>query len=407
MKYRGLLFLIFIISSCGLRQAQTYDFPTVVDTSTRPINYQDKGQFELAGGIYADNNFDGARLNGISQLNDTLIQVTIEPENKPINPSPYYAFKIWSSQPKEVTIELNYSDSRHRYYPKISEDGENWQRIDSSLFWLAPDSINAYLQVELGPKPLWVAAQEIQNSTHVRDWCQLMAQHPAVQFDSIGKSAQGRALFHLELAEGPTKGRETIFIISRQHPPEVTGYLSMKAFVEAMLEDTPISNDFRKKFRVMIFPLMNPDGVDLGHWRHSTAGIDLNRDWAYYRQPEIRQVTNFMVRSLGEGKNTAIIGLDFHSTYDDVYYTLSDELESNVDGFKDYWIQGIDEAFPYYTPRDAPSGAKSPTSKNWFYTQLNAEGITYEIGDDTPRDFIKDKGRKSAFEMMKLLIMRE
>ena len=35
-----------------------------------------------------------------------------------------------------------------------------------------------------------------------------------------------------------------------------------------------------EKFRVLAFPLMNPDGVDLGHWRHNAGGIDLNRDWS-------------------------------------------------------------------------------------------------------------------------------
>jgi len=37
-------------------------------------------------------------------------------------------------------------------------------------------------------------------------------------------------------------------------------------------------------------------------------------------------------------------------------------------------------------------------------TQFDAEGITYEIGDDTPRDLIQEKGEVSAIEMMQLLI---
>ena len=39
---------------------------------------------------------------------------------------------------------------------------------------------------------------------------------------------------------------------------------------------------------------MNPDGVDLGHWRHNANGVDLNRDWSYYNQPEIKQAVNFI-----------------------------------------------------------------------------------------------------------------
>jgi hypothetical protein len=34
------------------------------------------------------------------------------------------------------------------------------------------------------------------------------------------------------------------------------------------------------------------------------------------------------------------------------------------------------------------------------------EAIVFEIGDNTPRDFIKKKGRVGAEEIMKLLIAR-
>jgi len=49
----------------------------------------------------------------------------------------------------------------------------------------------------------------------------------------------------------------------------------------------------------------------------------------------------------------------------------------------------------------------SPVSKSWFHTQFGAVGITYEIGDSTPRDFIEEKGRTSALEMMKLLMYQD
>jgi hypothetical protein len=30
----------------------------------------------------------------------------------------------------------------------------------------------------------------------------------------------------------------------------------------------------------------NPDGVDKGHWRLNDGGVDLNRDWGPFTQPE-------------------------------------------------------------------------------------------------------------------------
>ena len=179
----------------------------------------------------------------------------------------------------------------------------------------------------------------------------------------------------------------------------------MRAFVDEILADHPLANDFRQKYRLLVFPLMNPDGVDLGHWRHNAGGIDLNRDWAYYNQPENWQIANYIVRAAAENKSDVVLGLDFHSTYFDVYYT-NQEKPKHLPRFKDYWLWGIQEALGK-TTNERPSNVGGPVSKNWFLVQFGAVGIVYEIGDNTPRDFIEKKGKVSATEMMELLIFKE
>jgi hypothetical protein len=68
-------------------------------------------------GVYADNRFAGARLNDFTKLPDGSYQVTIVPENTPINPSPWYAFKLWAEEEREVEVVLHYADAKHRYHP--------------------------------------------------------------------------------------------------------------------------------------------------------------------------------------------------------------------------------------------------------------------------------------------------
>lgn len=399
--FLGLVSLSF---SCAAQQASPYNFPKPVDTKTKPIQAQIKKTWSL-NGVFASNQFDGARLNNFTQLNDSTYTVLIAPENTPINASPWYAFKIWSTVPKPVWLEFQYTEAKHRYHPKISTDGLFWQALDSASIF-HPDSTQQWYKLDLTADTLWVAAQEIITSAQVNNWCRQLANAPGVQFSIAGKSRLGRDLPVLDIRSDTVQNQDMVVLLSRQHPPEVTGFMALQAFLDALLADNPLAIAFRKKYRVLVFPLLNPDGVDLGHWRHNAGGIDLNRDWANYQQPETRQVADFVVQTAKKNHNQVILGLDFHSTWHDIYYTSKD-TNRHIPGFKDLWLAGISESIPDYTPREEPSEISQPISKSWFLTQFGAEGITFEIGDDTPRAFIALKGRTAAIEMMQLLVLRK
>jgi len=402
----GYILLISLITACSSSKLKTFEFPEPIDTSSRKIQYQEKKEYAINGAVFADNQFDGARLNDFTQVNDSTFQVTILPENEPINQSPHYAFRIWSKQAQTIYVKLNYPTSKHRYIPKLSADGEQWKPIDSTAYQLIDSTKNALFKIDISPKKLWVAAQEIKTSAEAIQWSKQIAKHKNVRFKVIGKSKLKRDLIGLDMYTGDPKGKDIIVILSRQHPPEVTGYLAMQSFVEELLKENRLQKDFRSKYRILVYPLLNPDGVDLGHWRHNVGGIDLNRDWAYYRQEEVKTIVNTIVDVANESKSKVILGLDFHSTQEDLYYSFSDEMHSSIYPFKDYWMEAIDDAIPNYTPDDQPFPLNQPISKGWFYKQFKAESLTYEIGDETPRDFIDLKARVAAKEMMRLLILR-
>jgi murein tripeptide amidase MpaA len=397
--------LLLLLQGCGVNKLKTFEFPQPEDTNDKPIQTQVKTTYAV-NDVFASNEFDGARLNNFEFVNDSTYAATILPENEPINSSPHYAFRIWSKKSETVYIQLRYPTSKHRYWPKLSEDGKHWQPIDSTDFILLNDGKNAQLRVVVNQEPLWIAAQELNNSTAAKEWATAMLTDPRVRMGLAGKSKLGRDLLVLDIYEGAPNDKDVIVILSRQHPPEVTGYLAMQAFVKELLQDNKLATDFLKKYRILVFPMMNPDGVDLGHWRHNAGGIDLNRDWAFYRQPEVNQVVNYIVNTANRDENKVILGLDFHSTQEDLYYTIADEHHSVLYPFKDYWLQSIDFALLGYTPDDHPDPFGQPVTKAWFYKQFQADAVIYEIGDETPRDFIKTKAETAAREMMKLLILR-
>lgn len=149
---------------------------------------------------------------------------------------------------------------------------------------------------------------------------------------------------------------------------------------------------------------MNPDGVDYGHWRHNANGVDLNRDWSLYRQPEIRQAVKYINKKLRIDRGRIALGLDFHSTYNDVFYTNLEREKTALPTFIEDWFSAIEANIPGYKVNEKPGLSKNPVSKAWFLSAYGAVGITYKIGDETSRSQIKKVGQVSAEEMMKLLL---
>jgi len=397
------LSLLLIVVGCG--NLKIVDFKTPVNTSNKHVKVQQKRTFELSNvGIYASNDFDGAHLNGFEKVNDSTALIVVNPENVPINNSAYYAFKIWSDTIRPFYFTFQYPKNyKHRYIPKLKIEN-TWSIIDSSYIF-KNDSI-VTIKLNLDKKPLIVAAQEIQSSIDVKNWYTSLVngKEGYVKIKSIGKSPLGRNLPVLDIFKDDTKNKDVIVLLTRQHPPEVTGYYAFQYFLHTILNESDLSQKFLKKYHVLAFPIMNPDGVDLGHWRHNSNGVDLNRDWSVYNQSEIKQTVKFINKTLKKNKSKLVLGLDFHSTWYDVFYTNKKREGTTLPSFIDDWFAALESNITNYKVNEAAGNSKKPVSKGWFLYGHNATGITYEIGDQTPKDKIELIGRVSAEEMMNILL---
>lgn len=421
MKKLFTLFLYLALLVAAVPQLQFAQEPAqqTVDTRTRPIEKQTKRVFEFdADGIFFSNEFDGARLNSIERTGDSQYTILITPENVPINPSPWYAFKVWSKKKKEIRIRLVYPEgNRHRYDPKLSTDGRKWKNLDKTNITeiekgtggSGPSSLpkSMVMRLKVGKKPLWVSAQELHNSIRVFEWITRRAKKKKATVEDIGRSVESRQLRMLKF--GNLSSKKMIMVISRQHPPEVTGYFAMQAFVDKLLDGSKLSKQFRKDWGVYVVPLMNPDGVDNGHWRHNAGGVDLNRDWTTFNQPEGRQISEFLKRRETETGGKFYFGIDFHSTWNDIYYPMTSDLPGNMPNLVQDWLVQIKKALPGYEPNIQANNRLRPAivSRNYFLVSHGMEAIVFEIGDNTPRDFIKKKGEVGAEELMKLMLTRQ
>lgn len=392
---------LFIVLGCSPAKLR---FERPVDTTSRPISFQERTKYSFKeNDVVFSNDFDGARLNGVTQQNDSTYRLLITPENIPINNSAYYAFKINSTKAQNLYLQFDYPPPyNHRYIPKINR-GNGWTIASYELI----DTIDGRTQLKLPQLrgTVVVSAQELQNSGHVAQWAEAQqAKNPMIDFKSIGESTLGKPIWVMDVHQGKVKGKPVIVFFTRQHPPEITGYLAFKAFMEELLNKTKLSHDFFNQYHILAFPLVNPDGVDLGHWRHNASGVDTNRDWSKYRQPETRAIVKYIEKTLRKEKANLVLGLDFHSTWYDVFYTNKDRQSTPFPNFLDQWFNALEARIPNYKVNEKASNSIQPVSKGWLLYGHKAVGVTYEIGDETPRDSIQLIGETSAKALMEILV---
>jgi hypothetical protein len=403
---KKIVLILFLLISLGCSSLKEVSFKNYVDTTTKNINKQKKVIYSIADiGVYASNKFDGARLNGFEKVNDSTVRAIIKPENTPINNSAYYSFKIWSSNKKTIYIQFDYPNGfEHRYIPKIKTISTSWKQINKENISIKNNFFS--FKLELAKDTTWVSAQELITSADTRDWYTnlIIDKTNYVLLKSAGKSTLGKELPVLDIYRGKKEQKPIVVLLTRQHPPEVTGFFAFQEFLTTILKENRLTSQFLNKYRVLAFPIVNPDGVDLGHWRHNAAGVDTNRDWSKYNQSEIRQIVKFILKASKKDKGRIILGLDFHSTYKDVYYTNKSRKKTTLPNFIEDWFTAIEAKIPNYTVNEKASDSSIPVSKGWFLYGQNSVGITYEIGDDTPRDKIKLVGKVTAEEMMKILL---
>jgi len=393
-------FSITLLFACKTKQLVSKSIK--IDSAKATINFQQKKIYKFNNNqLLFSNNFASARLNSIKQQNDSTFNIGIAPENEPINPSPWYAFKVWSAKEKNIYITLSYTGTTHRYNPKTRINKQAWKDIDDVK--VSENKKQASFKIKTFTDTILVAAQELISTADNYKWEDSLAKLPFVKKQNIGHSVLGKAINALSIGEN---GNQLIVVLSRQHPPEVTGYMAMQEFIRTVTSNTLLAKDFRKRFQLLLIPVINPDGVDEGNWRHSVSGVDLNRDWENFVQPETQSARDYLLKKIENEKAKVYFGIDFHSTYYDVFYTNEDQPsnKTNIPGFTTKWLNAFSESIPIFKPNIKPSPNGGNVSKSWMGRVLHAEALTYEVGDDTPRPLLKLKGKVAAEKMMELLL---
>lgn len=369
------------------------------------VEFQDKKTFHFNDQkVHFSNRFDGARLNDARVLNDSTFVLSILPENSPINPSPWFAFKVWSSSdtPRPIYLVLDYGDSRHRYWPKLRQESGGWEAAEDLS--VNETRSEATFSVQIDQREQLISGQPFFNKDSIMNWFDQLAAHPEVTMEQIGKSTLGESMtgFHTQA----TASKKAIAIMGGQHPPELTGFEAQMAFVNYLLSDEPLARQFRANYQIVVVPWLNPDGNNLGHWRHNVAGVDLNRDWSEFKQKETTAARDYFLKFQHYNQVQYVFGIDFHSTFRDVLYTNVRQSghPTHQPGLMDAWVLNWNEKLGELAVNDEPSNPVGRVSKSWMLTALQAEAVTYEVGDTTPYEEIHEKARQAAIALIEVLL---
>ena len=308
-----------------------------------------------------------------------------------INPSPWFAFRVTTEAPRAATVTLDYTDYTHRYAPYVSTDGRNWRKLADSQVTLNEKKSRATLRLDLAAGPTWIAGQPISSANDNLDWTRGALAGLGFTEMKYGESLEGRPLVGFV---GPGS-LEAIVVLTRQHPPETSGQEAYRGFLERLLKrNDDLGSTFRNRYRIIIAPMPNPDGVDEGNWRLNAGGIDLNRDWGQFSQPETRALSQWIVAAAGGRRVVSM--MDFHSTDKTVIYAPPLDAASPTISFLPFLKQTFDSklsAPPEWSYNHNPNGG---TSKSWALEALKAPGITVELWDQIPTADARKLGATTA-----------
>ncbi|MCP5092272.1 MAG: hypothetical protein GY949_15260 [Gammaproteobacteria bacterium] len=346
--------------------------------------------------------FKGARRGRCEVLAKNHVRVSILPEDDGyINPSPWFSFRVIPEAQSTAVISLQYVGVPHRYVPKISFDGQNWDPIDDSHVTVSADETLVRIEVPLGETAFWISAQELLMPAVYDEWNKKTAENSGANIRLLGQSLGGRPIHYLETNPASS---DVLFLVGRQHPPEVSGSFAFFSFLESLLADTEMANRFRAQVQIVAIPLLNPDGVLRGNWRHNLGSTDLNRDWGIFEQPETEAVAKLLDKLDADGDRIRVF-LDFHSTDRNLFYTQDETVPTTPPNFFETWFARATPRLENYAfTNEAGPGVRPAAAKNYMYRRYGIPAATYEVGDEADREATRQAAAVFAEELMHLML---
>ncbi|MFP4140738.1 MAG: M14 family zinc carboxypeptidase [Phycisphaerae bacterium] len=180
-----------------------------------------------------------------------------------------------------------------------------WRRIEQ----VTRTDTGARITIPPGPADRRLAVGMPVTQQDLDETLSYARESKGARVEQIGLAPQGTPL-HAIVLDASEDAAGTFVISAHQHFSEWAGIRMIDAMLHHLLDEPcPLL----RRFRWIFYPCINADALAHG-WRgdpHRTAGINLNRDWGPFQQPQTRAVRDHLLKEL-DNAPPLLHALDLH-----------------------------------------------------------------------------------------------
>jgi len=375
-------------------------------------------------GITFDSNYDNGSLKNVEETAPDAFDCEIYWEPGDLGAAGYwFRFRMNGMAGRKITLAI---DHKNNPRPVVRKEQGTWRRMTDPE---APSTSRLELDFNADENEAEIAfffpagVGETQDRVN-----QYVRRCDVATSEVIGRSFQGRDIWMVTVTDPlvPDTLKHRVWMHARVHAGEVTSTLSMLGFLDLATEDSLLGAHLRRHIIFHVVPIVNIDGVSLGHTRWDSQGIDPEREWRKTAQTPPGQMTpetacmKVKVDQFMAGDRPIEVALNMHSTkgnYKDTFFWKHvfpsvthafEEIEQN-------YIDALDHATPLFdhlskltSQLDEAKYIESYFWRNWgeAVMAMTHEGHFYRrITDDEwiTADDYHELGRAMALALIEYL----
>lgn len=189
----------------------------------------------------------------------------------------HFVVRSDSPKPRKLVItnasEATFANGWEGYSAMARRIGRGWARAatsyDGSSLTIVHEPGSAFTRYAYFAPYSFARLERLLRAANEQPW---------VGVTSIGESIEGRPIHVASF--GDDDARRTLWLIARQHPGETPASWAMEGLIRRLGDGADeVTRALLSMARIMVVPLCNPDGAELGNHRTSASGANLNRVW--------------------------------------------------------------------------------------------------------------------------------